>query len=109
MPESIKPLLMNGLTMPEKIMLAGLKRHVGFPVLVKLITALCEQSTADVIRLDPEKDVANYEKLLAIRQQRSRTTHDNARYLENSIEWHIQSAGQLATENLGNQLQLEGK
>jgi hypothetical protein len=106
MAEHKLPLLMNGLTLPEKIMLAGLRRHVGFPVLVKLITALCEESTANVVKLDPEKDPANYEKLLAIRHQESRTTHENARYLELSIEHHIQSAGQQAAEDLDNQLQL---
>ncbi len=109
MAEPKLPLLMNGLTLPEKIMLAGLRRHVGFPVLEKLITALCEESTANVVKLDPEKDVANYEKLLSIRQQASRTTHANARYLEASINYHIQSAGVQATEDLDNQLQLQGE
>ena len=109
MAEPIKPLLRDGLTLPEKVMLAGLKRHVGFPVLVKLIAAMCEQSTADIVKLDPEKDIANYEKLLMVRQQKSRTTHENARYLEASIEYHIQSPGQVAAEDLDNQLQLQGE
>ena len=103
------PILADQLTLPERVMLAQLRRHVGFPVLIKLIEAMCENSTKDVAKLDAEKDPANYEKLLAIRHQRMRVTHANARLLEESIEYHIQMAGQSAALDLDNQLQLEEK
>ena len=106
MAETRLPLLMNGLTLPEKIMLASMTRHVGFPVLVKLIDALCEESVKSIVKLDPEKDVENYDKLVVLRTLKSRTTQENARDLRESVQYHIESAGKAATEDLDNQLQL---
>jgi hypothetical protein len=106
MAEARLPILRDGLTLPEKIMLASLTRHVGFPVLVKLIDAMCEEAVKNVIKLDPEKDIQNYEKLLSVRQLKSRTTHENARDLRDAVQYHIESAGKAATEDLDNQLQL---
>lgn len=108
MPESRQPILRDGLTLPEKVMLAGLTRHVGWPVLVKIITAMCQESVDRVIKLDPEKDIQNYKELLEVRHQESRVTNKVARDLRDSVEYHIQSAGQQAEQDLDNQLQLQG-
>src|ERR1035437_4892160 len=105
MAETRLPLLMDGLTLPEKVMLAGLTRHVGFPVLIKLIDALCERSVENLVKLDPE--IENYERVLSVRQIRSRTTQENARDLRESVEYHLKSAGD--AEDLDNQLQLQGE
>lgn len=106
MAETRLPILRDGLTLPEKVMLASLSRHIGFPVLIKLLEAMCEVSTKSMVKLDPELE--NYDRLLAVRQQESRTTHRNSKDLLDSIEYHKQSVGG-ASEDLDNQLQLEGE
>jgi len=107
MAEPKVPLLANSITLPEQIMLAGLTRHVGFPVLVKLFEAICERAMQDVAKVDPEKE--NYDRILAYRQQRSRVSHEVTRDVLDSIEWHKQMAGKAAQaeELLDGQLQLQ--
>lgn len=107
MAETKTPLLMNGLTLPERVMIGGMTRHVGFPVLVKLFEAVCERAMQDVAKVDPESD--NYEKVLAFRQQRSRVSHEVTRDILDSIEYHKTIASQQAPEDelLDAQLQLQ--
>ena len=106
MPEPRLPILQDQLTLPERVMLIGLTRHVGFPVLIKLIVAQCEKATLDINKADPEAE--NYEKVLSARQQRSRAFQEFARDLQDSIEYHKSKASQQTdAEELDNhQLQL---
>jgi hypothetical protein len=106
MAKSRVPILADGLTLPERVMLIGLTRHVGFPVLVKLIVAACENATLDINRADPEAE--NYERILSARQQKSRAFQEFARDIQDSIEYHKSLASQQTdAEELDNhQLQI---
>lgn len=109
MPKVRLPILQDQLTLPERVMLIGLTRHIGFPVLVKLIVAACDQATIDINRADPEAE--NYERILAARQQKSRAFQEFATLLQDSIEYHKTIASQQTTaEQLDNhQLQIQGQ
>lgn len=102
------PLLMNGLTLPERVMLAGSVRHVGFPIIVKLCEAIVERAQQDVARVDPEKE-PNYERVLAYRQQRFRVANESTRDLLDAIAWHVEMASKLGQDAdlLDSQLQLQ--
>ena len=106
MPEPRLPILQDQLTLPERVMLIGLTRHVGFPVLVKMITAMCEWATLEINKANPEDE--NYERILSARQQKSRAFQVFARDLQDSIEYHKSTASQQTdAEELDNhQLQL---
>lgn len=105
-PVAMRIALRDTLTLPERVMLIGLTRHVGFPVLVKMIVWMCERATIYMNMADPESQ--NYEKVLAARQQRSRAFQEFARDLQDSIEYHKSIASQQTdVEELDNhQLQL---
>jgi hypothetical protein len=108
MAEPRLPILADGLTLPERVMLIGLTRHVGFPVLIKLIVAQCDKATVEINKADPEKD--NYERILTARQQRSRAFQEFARDLQDSIEYHKSLASQqTAVEELDNHQLLVGE
>ena len=106
MPEPRLPILQDQLTLPERVMLIGLTRHVGFPVLVKMIAAMCEKATLEINKANPEDE--NYERILSARQQKSRAFQVFARDLQDSIEYHKSIANQQTDdEELDNhQLQL---
>jgi hypothetical protein len=106
------PLLADRLTLPERVMLAGMTQHVGFPVLVKLLEAVVERAQNDVAKIDPEKE-PNYERVLAYRQQRFRVVNETANDLLKSIQYHKEMVGQAESDNpnalLDSQLQLQGE
>ena|ERR1017187_543498 len=99
------PLLSDKLTLPERVMLGQMTNHVGFPVLIKLFEAIVERTQQDLARVDPEKD--GYEKILAYRQQRYRTTMETTRDVLDAIHYHKEIAGRDAPDAvLESQLQL---
>lgn len=85
-----QPILGDKLTIPEQVTLASMTHHPGFKILVKMFEAACEDATQEVLRVDPEEQ--NYERVLAARQQCSRSTHQFSRRVLDSIQYHIQVA-----------------
>jgi hypothetical protein len=95
-------ILYGKLNITEQVVLANLVQHPGFKVLVKMFEQACEDATADVLKVNPED--ANYERLLAATQQRSRSTHQFCERIRDSIQHHIDVA-----RNLGAQVDPDGQ
>jgi hypothetical protein len=83
-----KPLLIDSLTLPEKVMLGQTSLTPGYQVLVKMIEAGCSKATEDTIKADPE-DV-NYDQILKARQQYSRAVNRFSTLLLKSVEYHTE-------------------
>lgn len=97
MAEKEKPLLMNELTLGEKIALAQVAGLPGFEVVVKLIESGCNRAVASTINLSPED--ANYKQILEARHQYSHAVNAFTRLVRDSINYHIQyGAVELAQE-----------
>lgn len=82
-----KPLLQDALNTPERIMLGQVTHHGGFKVIDKLYEAVLVEATADMVKLDPEEK--DYERLLAVRSQRSRNFNECIKLIRDSIEYHL--------------------
>ena len=81
-----QPLLMDDLTIPERVMLGQLTNIGGFKVLTKLLDAACVRVTQDIVKLDPENP--DYERLLSIRTQRARTVNEFVNLIRKSVIYH---------------------
>ena len=81
------PLLMESLTIPERVMLGQMTSVGGFKVLVKLFDAACSRATADVVKLDPES--SDFERVLAERQRRARAINEFCASVMKSIDYHV--------------------
>jgi len=81
------PLLMESLTVPERVMLGQMTSVGGYKVLVKLFDAACSRATADVVKLDPES--ADFERVLAERQRRARAINEFCASVLKSIDYHV--------------------
>jgi hypothetical protein len=83
------PLLMDELSVAEKIVLGQLTHQPGFTVLQKLFDAACTRATADIVKLDPEEE--GYDRVLAVRSQRARTMNEFANSIRKSVLFHTQT------------------
>jgi len=90
------PLMMDDLSVGEKVLLANLSLHPGYKVLVKLLDAACTTATQDVIRLDPM--VQEYKRKLEYLQQAARTVNKFSSLVLRSVKYHAECA-QYETEN----------
>ncbi len=86
--EAPKPILMNELTLPQKVMLGQTSLTPGFQVIVMMIEAACQDATRDAIKVDPEDPA--YDQILKARQQYARTANKFSTLLLKSIEYHTE-------------------
>ena len=83
-----KPLLMDKLTLPEKVMLGQTFLTPGFSVVIKLMEAACDESRIAINDVNPEDE--NYEQILKARQQYSRSINKFSALVLRSIEHHME-------------------
>lgn len=83
-----QPLLIDGLTLAERITLGSLAQQPGFMVLVKIMNAACERATADVIKLEPSEE--GYQRKLMAFQTRARNINEFSSSVLKSIDWQVQ-------------------
>jgi hypothetical protein len=77
MSKNLKDILLGQtLTPTERLYLGSLSMHDGFPVLKKLMEEACRFVNEDVIKTDPEAEKRDYERVLAVRQQRARNINE---------------------------------
>jgi hypothetical protein len=88
------PLLMEQLSVPEKVMLGQTMHTPGFKIVIKLLDELCRRFDEAVKLLDPEE--ADYVHKLAARAPRARDASEFRNLLLNSIKHHADSAHQQA-------------
>jgi hypothetical protein len=81
-----KPLLMDELTLPEKVMLGQLSLSPGYQVLVKMMEAACENSRLAINDVNPEEP--GYVEVLKARQQYSRAVNKFCVLVLRSIDYH---------------------
>jgi len=79
------PLLAGELTLTQRVSLASLKQHPGFPVLEQLLMAACKRATEEVIKLDPIEE--GYERKLKALQLKARERNEFSLLILGSIEW----------------------
>lgn len=84
------PLLMDQLSVPEKVMLGQQMHGPGFKVIVKLLDEMCRRFDEAVKLLDPEQP--DYAHCVAVRLPRSRNAAEFRNLLLNSIKYHVESA-----------------
>ena len=89
MPQQEIPLLIDGLTLPEKIMLGQTSLTPGFAVLIKLMDAACTDSRMLINDANPEDP--DYEQILKARQQYSRAINRFASLVLKSVKYHTQN------------------
>jgi len=77
----------------EKVLLAALSQHPGFPILYKMAEECCALSSAAAIKVDPAD--SNYVEKLKSAQLTARAMHDFSSSLFASCKWH---AGEGAAE-----------
>lgn len=88
-----QPLLIDGLTLQDRMYLAHLTNQPGFKVVVDLMHAACAKANEDVIKLNPEDpNIKDYEKALISRQQNARSINQFCTSFLKSVEFH-RSAG----------------
>lgn len=90
------PLLLDTLTETERLNLAALKHHPGFPVLEKMLMEACKRATEEVIKLDPTEE--GYERKLKALQSKARDRNEFSLLVLQSIDW--QSAMAAATSSV---------
>jgi hypothetical protein len=83
-----KPLLMDGLTLPQKVMLGQTSLTPGFAVLISLMQAACEESRVATNDANPEDE--NYNQIVVARQQYSRNINKFCALVLRSVEYHTQ-------------------
>jgi hypothetical protein len=84
--EAPKPILMDGLTLTEKIHLGATAMTPGYQVIIKMFEAICRKLTEDAIKVDPEED--NYDQILRAKQQEARTANKFAALFLKSVDYH---------------------
>lgn len=82
------PLLIDGLSLPEKVSLGQMSLAPGFLILIKLMDAACEESRVSINDVNPEDP--GYEHVLKARQQYSRAINKFSSLVLRSIEYHKQ-------------------
>lgn len=90
------PLLANELTEAQRVSLAALRQHPGFPVLESLLMAACRRATEEVIKLDPVEE--GYERKLKALQSRARERNEFSSLLLKSIDWQSQTVASQTEE-----------
>lgn len=83
------PLLAEELSVGERLMLGQMTHHGGYGVLRKLMDAICDRATKDLIRLDPENP--EYERKVGVRTQRARDVNETCSDLLKSIKYHVEA------------------
>ena len=84
------PLLMDGLSVPEKVLVGQVMHQPGFKILVRLLDDMCNRFEQSVKLLDPEE--ADYNHRLSVRVPRARNADEFRNLLLNSIKHHGDSA-----------------
>lgn len=69
-----KRVLGANLTQTERLYLASLSHHDGFPILQRLMDEACRAATEEVMRVDPT--APNYKDVLAATQANARAIHE---------------------------------
>ena len=82
------PLLSDSLSITEKMTLANLATHPGFPIFVRILEAACARAAQDTIKLNPDEE--GYERKLKAAHSRARTINEFAGLVRDSINWNIQ-------------------
>jgi len=83
-----KPLLIDGLTLPEKVMLGQTSLTPGYAILIKLMEAACHDSRIAINDVNPED--SEYEHVLKAKQQYSRAINKFSTLVLRSVEYHTQ-------------------
>jgi hypothetical protein len=86
--ETPKPLLIDGLSLPEKIMLGQTSLTPGFQILIKLMEAACDDSRVAINDVNPEDP--GYEQVLKARQQYSRAINKFSALVLKSVHYHTE-------------------
>lgn len=84
------PLLMEQLSVPEKVMLGQTMHGPGFKIVIKLLDEMCHRFEEAVKLLDPEEQ--DYAHRLSVRVPRARNADEFRNLLLNSIKHHVDSA-----------------
>lgn len=97
-------LLLPNLREEEKIQLAGLCMHPGFPVLVKLASEACLQANSEIVKVDPANP--QYLEILKSAQLMARAMSKFSSDLFASCRWHanegnVEQETQQLIEQLG--------
>ena len=97
-------LLIPSLREEEKILLAGLCMHPGFPVLVKLASEACVQANGEIVKVDPTNP--QYAEILKSTQLMARAMNKFSADLFASCRWHanegkVEQETQQLIEQLG--------
>lgn len=80
------PLLMDTLTLPEKVMLGQTSLTPGYKILIKLMESACEDSRLAINDVNPEEP--GYIEVLKARQQYSRAVNKFCVLLLRSVDYH---------------------
>ena len=83
------PLLSDEMTDTQRLSLASLKQHPGFPVLEKMFMDACKRATEEVIKLDPSEE--GYERKLKSLQSVARERNQFCLLILSSIDWQTQA------------------
>ena len=78
------PLLMDQLSVPEKVMLGQTMHGPGFKIVIRLLDEMCRRFEEAVKLLDPEE--ADYAHRLSVRVPRARNADEFRNLLVNSIK-----------------------
>jgi len=81
-----KPLLMDSLSLPEKVVLGQMSLTPGYKILIKLMEAACEDSRLAINDVNPEEP--GYVEVLKARQQFSRAVNKFCVLLLRSVDYH---------------------
>jgi hypothetical protein len=88
----------------EKVLLASLATHQGFPVFYKLAEECCLKAQGDVVKIDPSDP--NYVEQLKAAQQIARAMNQFSANLFASCNWHAgESKLEQQAERLMSQIQ----
>lgn len=79
-------------TQTERLYLASLAHHDGFPVLQKLMDEACRKATEEVMKVDPKID--RYMEVLAATQSNARAIHEFCEAVRKSFNWNVELANQ---------------
>ena len=81
-----KPLLMDGLTLPEKVMLGQMSLTPGYQILIKMMEAAREESMLAINDVNPEEP--GYVEVLKAKQQFSRAVNKFCVLVLRSVDYH---------------------
>jgi sulfatase maturation enzyme AslB (radical SAM superfamily) len=78
------------LTVNERNFIASLVEHAGYPVLQKIIDSVCQQATAEVVRVPP--DAPNRRQLVNELQSNAYAMNQFAARVLKDIKFQVESA-----------------